>query len=448
MSQEKRDDRKLKLKAQYIDSNQGKKFAKKMEQLNNETNEVVNSYDDIVSLRKEEGRDVVNVEMSNGDEYRFTPNQYTQLFYDKVEKQNMRDAAIEADIDKTRIEVLPFQNKIQYMDGNTNEFLGQIMIDTALQYEMKDKVTGQKINYSKELNPAILALLDEDKNTQKAYMQGNKNLEIVYDFSRKSPIKQENKKNKKIAKIMDKFFQLETKYMERKARGNSPIKIGFASLKDRIKSFFNAPVKKVDDKAFYEEVRLDDLMKMNENSFIANGNDDPTVKLKAVTEEDIKREENKEQREELKNSIDETADRIKQLEQIDEINKIIEQHSIVIEDRKKAEEEKQKEQEELDKNMEIVDLAECTIEDREGNIVLDTKENEDIKREKEKELNDKIKDAKIENYMGYKKKKIEDIKKMQKEFGNVGKVNHMGYKKNAMPGYRSNKKKREEKEER
>ena len=445
MSQEKRDDRKLKLKAQYIDSNQGKKFAKKMEQLNNETNEVVNSYDDIVSLRKEEGRDVVNVEMSNGDEYRFTPNQYTQLFYDKVEKQNMRDAAIEADIDKTRIEVLPFQNKIQYMDGNTNEFLGQIMIDTALQYEMKDKVTGQKISYSKELNPAILALLDEDKNTQKAYMQGNKNLEIVYDFSRKSPIKQENKKNKKIAKIMDKFFQLETKYMERKARANSPIKIGFASLKDRIKAFFNAPVKKVDDKAYYEEVRLDDLMKMNENNFIANGNDDPTVKLKAVTEEDIKKaEENKNEI----NNIENKSEAQIELEQIDEINKIIEQHSIVIEDRKKAEEEKQKEQEELDKNMEIVDLAECTIEDREGNIVLDTKENEDIKREKEKELNDKIKDAKIENYMGYKKKKIEDTKKMQKEFGNVGKANHMGYRKTAMPGYKSNKKKREEKEER
>ena len=408
MSQERKDDKKLKIKAQYIDSEKGKNFAKRMETLNKETSEIINSEDDIVSLRKEEGRNVVGVEMSSGEEYRFSPNQYTQLFYDKVEKQNQRKAKIE----KTRIEVIPFQNKIQYINGETNEFLGQIMIDTALQYEMRDKVTGEKVDYGKELNPAILALLDEDRNTQKAYMQGNDNLEIVYDFTRKSPSKQENRKNRKIARIMDKFFHSENKFMERKGKAEPAVKIGFATLKDKIKAFFNMPVKKVDDKQFYDEVDLDELVRMDEEKFIPNGDDEPTEKLKAVTEEDIRKAEEEKKREELKESIEEKSEAVKELEQIDQINTFIEEHSIVLEEKKKAEEEEKE-------NIEIIDLAECTVEDREGNIVLDTKEKEDIKR-------------------------------MAEKYGNFGKANHMGYRKTVMPGYKSNKKKQEEndKEER
>ena len=160
-----------------------------------------------------------------------------------------------------------------------------------MKYVMRYQVTGEKVEYSKDLNPAILSLLDNDKNTQKAYMQGNDNLEIVYDFTRKSPYKQENKRNGKVAKIMDKFFHSEKKYMEEKGKAEPPVKIGFASLKDKIKAFFNMPVKKVDDKPF-DEVNLDELTRMDEEMYI-NADDEPTEKLHAITEQDVKEAEAK-----------------------------------------------------------------------------------------------------------------------------------------------------------
>ena len=86
----------------------------------------------------------------------------------------------------------------------------------------------------------------------------------------------------------------------------------------------------------------------------------------------------------------------------DHIDKFIEEHSIVLEEKKKEE----------NRPVEYVDLGECTVEDREGNIVLDTKEKEDIRRAEEAK----------------EKENAEQKALFEKEFGkNVGKLNHMGY---------------------
>ena len=76
------------IKGKYLDSKAGQIFSKKMKYINDETNEILSSDQDIVKLKKDYGRKTVSVVMSDGDEYRVMPDQYLQLYYDKVEQQN------------------------------------------------------------------------------------------------------------------------------------------------------------------------------------------------------------------------------------------------------------------------------------------------------------------------------------------------------------------------
>ena len=357
------------IKGKYLDSKAGQIFSKKMEYINNETNEILSSDQDIVKLKKDYGRKTVSVVMSDGDEYRVMPDQYLQLYYDKVEQQNKRQAKVE----RTRIEVVPYQNKVAYYNADTKEFLGEALIDMSMDYTLYDDVTGNKEEYSKDLNPAIMTLLDGDKNMQKAYMQGNDNIEIVYDFNRKSSYKGENRRNRKVVKQMDKYCKSENEYMKKKGKIRESIKIGFAGLKDKIKALWSAPVKKVPDDTFDE---------LNIDTFLDNGNIDENVNLNeqpVVNNNEINKEEQV-QGNPVENGYD-------------SIDKFIEEHSII-----KEEEKKQRESQPV----EYVDLAECTVEDKNGNVVLDTKEVEDIKRAIEKH-------------------------------GQFGKVNHMGYRRTKMP---------------
>ena len=79
------------LRAAYLDKKSGKVFSSKMKEINDETDEILSSYSKIVSINKVKDQNLVEISLEDGSTYRFVPNQYTQLFYDKM-KMQIKDA--------------------------------------------------------------------------------------------------------------------------------------------------------------------------------------------------------------------------------------------------------------------------------------------------------------------------------------------------------------------
>lgn len=83
------------LRAAYLDKKSGKIFSSKMKEINDETDEILSSYSKIISVSKVKDQNLVEVSLEDGSTYRFVPNQYTQLFYDKM-KMQIKDVHVPA----------------------------------------------------------------------------------------------------------------------------------------------------------------------------------------------------------------------------------------------------------------------------------------------------------------------------------------------------------------
>lgn len=78
------------LRASHLNTRLGQVQYQRNMELNDEMHEILSSYSPIIALNKVPDQNLIEVELQDGSLYRLTPNQYTQLLYDKIETNNIK----------------------------------------------------------------------------------------------------------------------------------------------------------------------------------------------------------------------------------------------------------------------------------------------------------------------------------------------------------------------
>ena len=78
------------LRASHLNTRLGQVQYQRNMELNDEMHEILSSYSPIIALNKVPNQNLIEVELQDGSLYRLTPNQYTQLLYDKIETNNIK----------------------------------------------------------------------------------------------------------------------------------------------------------------------------------------------------------------------------------------------------------------------------------------------------------------------------------------------------------------------
>ena len=173
--------------------------------------EVLESESPITEFKKVSGKNEVSCSLKDGEDYTVPVDQYLQLFYDKIEMHP------EEEVDfgrKNKVVVLPFQNRIIYIDGKTGKIKKNLPITSNLKYYKTDSVNGKHIEFSEKLNPAILSILSDDLAAQNDYVNATGNIDIIYNFDEKSDKITDNMSNKNLAKIMNNYYKSEKEYIK------------------------------------------------------------------------------------------------------------------------------------------------------------------------------------------------------------------------------------------
>ena len=224
------------IKAKYLNTKAYLRKHIRDEQIRRKTEELLSSPSPITEFKKVPGRNDVVCSLLDGTSYVIPVNHTLQLFFDKMEMHP--DTVVDFGKErKNRVEILPYQNKIVYIDGNTNKVIRSLPIDSNLLYTKTDSITNNHIQIDSRLNPAILSILDKDLMAQKSYMNADGNIDIVYNFEQKSDKSKENFSNKKLVKAMNDYYKSEQKYAKEKETENSiSQKIGYVNMLDKIQS--------------------------------------------------------------------------------------------------------------------------------------------------------------------------------------------------------------------
>lgn len=224
------------IKAKHLDTKEYLRQHIKDEQIRRRTEELLSSPSPITEFKKIPGRNDVICSLLDGTSHVIPVEHTLQLFFDKMELHP--DIVIDFGKErKNRVEILPYQNKVVYIDGNTNQVIRSIPIDSNLIYERTDSIKNNHVQIDSRLNPAILAILDKDLIAQKSYINANGNIDIVYNFEQKSDKISENISNKKLVKTMNNYYKFEQEYAKEKEVENSiSKKVGYVNMMDKIQA--------------------------------------------------------------------------------------------------------------------------------------------------------------------------------------------------------------------
>lgn len=181
-----------------------------------------------ITVFKKSRNGEVYCELEDGTYYTIPVDCTLQLYFDKISMHP------EVDVDfgkvKNTVEVLPYQNRIVYRQAMTGKVLKSIDIESNMQLPNQE-------NIDPKLNPAILALLNDDEKAQNDYIDGCNNLNIVYNFEAKTGSLSKNRSNKHIAKEMNKYYMSEQKYArELDLDHEMSSKLGYVGIIDEIHS--------------------------------------------------------------------------------------------------------------------------------------------------------------------------------------------------------------------
>lgn len=222
-----------------------------------------------------DGENMIKCVLKDGTDYNLPVNSNLQLFFDKIESHPEIKVDFGQEV-KDKIVVLPFQNRIIHIEGMTGKWKKSLPIDSNLMCEATDSITGEHIGDSR-LNPAILALLSDNKTLQNDYINGTGNIEIIYDFEAKSEKMKENISNRKIAKQMNEYYQSEKIYAEDKKFENElSKKVGYASTLEKIKTSLNDEKKSIED----SNIEYTNTMKQRREKLLKEYSASPSKVLK------------------------------------------------------------------------------------------------------------------------------------------------------------------------
>ncbi len=288
---------KLQMDAKYLDSTSYKQYLEthvKDVEDRKKIRSLLESESAITEFKKLADKNRVVCSLEDGTREIIPVNETLELFFDKMEKHP------EVDVDfgkeqKNRVEILPFQNRIAYIDGTTNRVIKSLPLDCNLIYSATDSITGNNVNVDSRLNPAVLSLLDSDLAAQKDYINGDGNLiNIIYNFEIKSDNMRENIANKNLAKTMNKYYKSEKQYYE-KYHSNSSIsqKVGYVNMLDKIQSSFNKeerqtsqqnklPESKIISFQQRREAFLKSIPEAKTSSTITHDSQNPVIRPRAV----------------------------------------------------------------------------------------------------------------------------------------------------------------------
>lgn len=213
-----------------------KNLEKEIEMKNKE--DILGSNSPITEFKKVSCNDKMFCTLEDGTKRVVSIDSGLQLFYDKMEMNPETKVDFGRQI-KDKIVVLPFQNKILYIDGVTGKQKKTLPIDSNLIYSETDSITGKIKEFNAKLNPAILSILADDKIAQNDYINATGNIDIIYDFEEKSDKIKQNKANKKIAKRMNEYYKSEKEYVqELQVERELSKKIGYVNMLDKMQTSF------------------------------------------------------------------------------------------------------------------------------------------------------------------------------------------------------------------
>ena len=231
----------------HFDSSYNKEyFEKKTKELHSEfIEDLLRSNSPITEFKKVSDENKISCSLKDGTSYTIPVNNTLQLFFDKMEMHPETEVELGGRI-KDKILILPFQNRIVYIDGKTGKEKKSLSIDSNLVYFETDSITGQPFN--RRLNPVILSILRENKVAQNDYINATGNIDIIYDFEEKSEKKKQNRANKKIAKIMNEYYKSEKEYVgELKLQNELSKKVGYVNMLDKVQSSLTKEKEHIDN---------------------------------------------------------------------------------------------------------------------------------------------------------------------------------------------------------
>ena len=203
----------------------------------------------ITSFKKVPGKNDITCSLEDGTTRVIPVDESLQLFYDKMEMH----PEVEVDFGKQkkdRVEILPFQNKIAYINGETGEVIKSLPLKGNLIYQKTDSITGAHVQFDSRLNPAVLAVLADNLSAQNDYAKGTGNIDIIYNFDEKSEKKLENMSNKSLAKTMNNYYKSEKEYAE-ELRLNNLQKVGYVDIFDKIQTSIQEKKQSKQEKRLY-----------------------------------------------------------------------------------------------------------------------------------------------------------------------------------------------------
>lgn len=218
-----------------FDNSSYNKYSKKeLERINKE--ELLGSKSPIKEFKKVPGISQVSCLLEDGTEHEIPTDSTLQLFFDKME-MNPETKVDFGGLIRDKVVVLPFQNKILYIDGVTGKQKKTLSIDSSLIYSETDSITGKVKEFNSKLNPAILSILADDKVAQNDYINATGNIDIIYDFEEKADKIRQNMANKKIAKKMNEYYKSEKEYVqELQLEKELSKKIGYLNMLDKMQT--------------------------------------------------------------------------------------------------------------------------------------------------------------------------------------------------------------------
>lgn len=193
----------------------------------------------ITEFKKVPSKNSIICSLEDGTRHIIPVDCSLQLYYDKMKMH----PNVQVDFGKdTRnlVEILPYQNKVVYRNGTTGEIIKSLCLADNLIFTKTDSIKGSYVNYDSRLNPAVLAILDDNASEQNDYINATGNINIIYNFEEKSEKKRENSKNKNLAKTMNNYYKSEKKYaQELELQNKLSQKIGYVNMLDKVSSSIN-----------------------------------------------------------------------------------------------------------------------------------------------------------------------------------------------------------------
>lgn len=226
------------IKMKYLNSAEFLKRHVKDEQIRKRIETLLSNPSPITEFKKIPNRNDVLCSLQDGTRHVLPVNNALQLFFDKMEM--FPNISVDfGKVKKNKVEILPFQNKIVYIDGTTNKIIKSFPLDASLIFSETDTINPSNTTIDERLNPAVLSILSSNLMDQDSYINGTGRISISYNFKPADNPPTPKSLRKKLSKLMNKYYKSEREYVKSKhLEHNLSEKIGHANFWDKLKNKF------------------------------------------------------------------------------------------------------------------------------------------------------------------------------------------------------------------